>query len=59
MPHDPPERKSIGLPRSIWQEIADYRFGERITTENEAVRRLVLEGLKIWRRKMKKPVASP
>ena len=39
-------RKSVTLPASMWLEIADYRFSERIGTEAEAVRRLVQSALK-------------
>jgi len=38
-------RKSIALPASMWQEIADYRFRERIATEAEAIRRLLQDAL--------------
>lgn len=40
-PTDPPVRKSVSLPKSMWDEIAEYRFTQRITTEAEAVRRLL------------------
>ena len=40
-------RKSITLPDSLWREIADYRFAERIGSEAEAVRRLLVAALRI------------
>src|SRR3712207_2060317 len=36
---EPSTRKNVTLPNSLWQEIADYRFEERIGSEAEAVRR--------------------
>jgi hypothetical protein len=44
-------RKNVGLPNSMWQEIADYRFAERIGSEAEAVRRLIVAGLRAEKRK--------
>jgi hypothetical protein len=42
---DPFTRKSITLQDSLWAEVADYRFAERLASEAEAVRRLILLGL--------------
>jgi hypothetical protein len=45
----PPEkstRKSVTLPDDMWEEIAAYRFSERIGTEAEAVRRLLVIALR-------------
>jgi hypothetical protein len=50
-----PTRKNITLPDSLWQEIADYRFGECIGSEAEAVRRLIVAGLRAEKRKAAKP----
>lgn len=41
----PATRKSISLSDELWRELADYRFAERITTESEALRRLIRAGL--------------
>ncbi len=54
-PPEPSTRKSVTLPDSMWQEIADYRFAERIGSEAEAVRRLILVGLRAEKRKAAKP----
>ncbi len=45
MDREPSTRKSVTLPDSMWEEIAEYRFAERIATEAEAVRRLLQEAL--------------
>jgi hypothetical protein len=45
-PKDPPERKSVTMPRSMWRDIAKFQTAERITTEAEALRRVVLAGLR-------------
>ena len=34
-------RKSVSLPVSMWKDITEYRFSNRIPTEAEAVRRLI------------------
>lgn len=44
-PIDPPIRKSITLPQSLWAEIEDYRFPNRIPSDAEAIRRLLRVGL--------------
>ena len=46
-PLDPPERKSVAMPRTMWQDIAKFQATERITTEAEALRRIVLAGLRV------------
>ena len=46
-PTDPPERKSVAMPRTMWQDIAKFQATERITTEAEALRRIVLAGLRV------------
>lgn len=50
-PPDPPVRKSVTLPKSMWDEMAEYRFTQRITTEAEAVRRLIQAALKMGRKR--------
>jgi len=39
-------RKTLALDPDIWKAIAHYRFDNRIPTEMEAVRRLILESLR-------------
>jgi hypothetical protein len=34
-------RKAISLPPEVWDEIAEFRFTERIPSEAEALRRLI------------------
>jgi len=44
----PPEavgRKSITLPLSLWERISIYRHANRISTEADAVRRVLQAGL--------------
>lgn len=43
---EPGTRKSVTLPNSMWVEVAEFRFLERIGSEAEALRRLVLAGLR-------------
>ena len=43
---EPVARKTVALPRSVWDEVSEYRFTERIGTEAEALRRLLLVGLR-------------
>lgn len=45
-PREPSTRKSVTLPDDLWRAVADFRFAERIGTEAEAVRRLILAGLR-------------
>jgi hypothetical protein len=53
-PIDTPVRKSITLPKSLWDEIVALRFELKISTEAEAVRRIVTAGIKAeWRRAKK------
>jgi hypothetical protein len=49
-PEDPPIRKSMSLPKSMWDDIAEFRFAQRIGTEAEAIRRLIQSALKAARR---------
>jgi hypothetical protein len=46
---EPKTRKALTLPDWLWQEIADFRFTRRVNTEIEAVRRLVVAGLRAER----------
>jgi hypothetical protein len=50
----PSTRKSVTLPDDLWKEIADFRFAERIGTEAEALRRLIVSGVRAEARKAKK-----
>jgi hypothetical protein len=43
---DLPVRKSVTMPQSMWRDIAKFQSDERITTEAEALRRVVLAGLR-------------
>lgn len=51
---DPVIRKPADLRKSQWDEIADFRFANRITTRTEALRQVVGEGLKGLKRNGKK-----
>jgi hypothetical protein len=48
---EPVTRKTVSLPDSMWEEIANFRFEQRIGSEAEAVRRLLLAGLRAEARK--------
>lgn len=41
-----PVKKLVGLTAELAAQIADYRYGHRIPSENEAIRRLIELGLK-------------
>jgi hypothetical protein len=43
---DPIERKTVAMQSSIWRDIAAFREKERIATEAEAHRRIVIAGLR-------------
>lgn len=43
---DPPTRKSVTMPASMWRAIETYRFQERLGSEAEAIRRIVLAQLR-------------
>lgn len=47
-------RKIVSLPAQLAKAIEDFRFGERISTEAEAIRRLIEAGLEAYRRKSAK-----
>lgn len=40
-----PVKKLVPLTREMAEQIRDYRFAERIESENEAIRRLIEAGL--------------
>jgi hypothetical protein len=40
------EIKTLGMPKSMWKEIDEFRARERIAARQEAVRRLILIGLR-------------
>jgi len=42
---DPVGRKSITLPLSLWERISIYRHANRISSEADAVRRVLQAGL--------------
>lgn len=44
-PADPPVRKTVSLPASLWQQIEDFQFENRIKRDAEAVRALIQHGL--------------
>ena len=39
-------RKLVSLPRPMVKAIEDYRFANRVSTESEAIRRLIEAGLR-------------
>ena len=47
-------RKIVSLPAQLAKAIEDFRFGERISTEAEAIRRLIEAGLDAYKRKSAK-----
>ena len=38
-------RKAVSLPRELAEAIADYRHGNRISSESDAIRQLIEAGL--------------
>jgi hypothetical protein len=46
MKDDPDEiiGKTVRLPASVWEKIDEYRFGNRINKQNDAIRRLIERG---------------
>jgi hypothetical protein len=42
---DPVVRKTVSLPSSVWKQIEDFQFANRIKRETEAIRRLIEIGL--------------
>jgi hypothetical protein len=44
-PSDPPIRKTVSLPASLWRRIEDFQFAHRVKRDAEAVRRLIELGL--------------
>jgi len=45
-PSTAPIRKQVNLPPDVARKVDDYRFENRISTESEAIRRLIELGLK-------------
>jgi len=45
-PSTAPVRKQVSLPAEIAKAVDDYRFDRRISTESEAIRRLIELGVK-------------
>lgn len=43
---DPLVRKTVSLPTSMWKEIEDFQFANRVKRDSEAIRRLIEAGLK-------------
>src|SRR3712207_507160 len=43
---DPPIRKTVSLPASLWQRIEDFQFEHRVKRDTEAVRKLIEIGLR-------------
>jgi hypothetical protein len=43
---DPVIRKTVSLPTSVWKEIEDFQFANRVKRDSEAIRRLIEAGLK-------------
>jgi hypothetical protein len=44
-PPEPVARKSVSLPLPLWERLSEYRHENRIGSEAEAIRRIVLAGL--------------
>ncbi len=42
---------NFAVDQKLMNRIDDYRFGNRINTRSEAVRRLIDQGLKKWEKK--------
>ena len=42
-----PVRKSVTMPASMWRDIGEFQSAERIVTEAEALRRVVVAGLRL------------
>jgi hypothetical protein len=54
MPKEPLKTQSLRLPSSVWAEIEAYRERVGAVTLADAVRRLLLAGLRAERRKAEK-----
>jgi hypothetical protein len=46
-PSTAPVRKQVSLPVELAKAVNDFRFGNRFTSESEAIRRLIELGLKV------------
>ena len=42
---DPVIRKTVSLPSSLWRQIEDFQFENRVKRDAEAIRRLIELGL--------------
>jgi hypothetical protein len=49
-PKDPLERKTVAMPRSMWRDVKKFQVSEKISTEVEALRRVVMTGLRAVKR---------
>lgn len=38
-------RKMVSLPPELWERLDDFRFGNRLRTESDAIRRIIERGL--------------
>lgn len=47
---DPITRKTVSLPASMWRQVEDYQFANRIKRDAEAIRRLIELGLEAAKR---------
>jgi hypothetical protein len=56
---DPIIRKTMPLPKSLWDAIADYRFGNRLNAEAEAMRQIVEIGVAAVAAKASAPKPPP
>jgi len=50
---EPRLRKSIDLPISLWDDLAHWRVQERVASDTEAIRRLLIEALRLQEKKAK------
>jgi len=53
MPTDKP-KILLTIDKDLLEQIEDFRFGNRINTRSEAIRRLIKEALKKYEKKAKK-----
>lgn len=48
---EPQERKTLVAAKAFWEMVREYQKAEMISREMEAVRRLVIEGYRAWKRR--------
>jgi metal-responsive CopG/Arc/MetJ family transcriptional regulator len=53
------ERVITPLPRSLLEAIEDYRYGTRVPSRSEAIRRLIAAGLEAERQRAAHSVPKP